>query len=52
LTRDWLWNAAAVVVLLCSLGLVAIMSWGVGRYSRRGGTGAVRAVRPAMHPIG
>jgi hypothetical protein len=32
----WLWTASNLVVLLCTLVLIAAISWGVGRYSRRG----------------
>ena len=32
----WLWTASNLVVLLCTLALIAAISWGVGRYSRRG----------------
>ena len=32
----WLWTASNLVVLACTLGLIAAISWGVGRYSRRG----------------
>jgi hypothetical protein len=30
----WLWGAANVVVLLCTLALVAALAWGVSRWSR------------------
>jgi hypothetical protein len=33
----WLWTASNLVVLLCTLALVAAISWGVGRYSRLAG---------------
>jgi hypothetical protein len=46
----WLWNAASVVVLLCTLAIIAIMSWGVGRFSRRGATGQVPASPAAGEP--
>ena len=32
-----LWTAAGLVVLACTLAIVAALSWGVGRYSRLGG---------------
>jgi hypothetical protein len=32
-----LWTIANVVVLVCTLALIAAMSWGVARYSRRAG---------------
>jgi hypothetical protein len=32
----WLWTASNLVVLFCTLALIAAISWGVGRYSRRG----------------
>jgi hypothetical protein len=52
----WLWNAAAVVVLLCTLAIIAAMSWGVGRYSRRATGGEVPAPsspdRPTPVPSG
>jgi hypothetical protein len=31
----WLWTAANLVVLVCTLALIAAIAWGVGRYSRR-----------------
>ena len=31
----WLWTGANLVVLFCTLALIAAMAWGVGRYSRR-----------------
>ncbi|TFV78277.1 hypothetical protein E4P39_03365 [Blastococcus sp. CT_GayMR19] len=31
----WLWTASNLVVLFCTLILIAAISWGVGRYSRR-----------------
>jgi hypothetical protein len=34
-TGGGLWAVANLVVLFCTLALVAAMSWGVGRYSRR-----------------
>ena len=33
----WLWGASNLVVLFCTLALIAAISWGVGRYSRRAG---------------
>ncbi|MCU1693611.1 MAG: conserved rane protein of unknown function [Frankiales bacterium] len=33
---SWLWAAASVVVLACSLALVAALAWGVSRVSRGG----------------
>jgi hypothetical protein len=32
-----LWLMANLVVLACTLALIAAMSWGVGRYARRAG---------------
>jgi hypothetical protein len=46
----WLWNGAAVVVLLCTLAIISIMSWGVGRYSRRGDSAEVAPDRPVRAP--
>jgi hypothetical protein len=34
-TGGGLWTVANLVVLFCTLALIAIISWGVGRYSRR-----------------
>jgi hypothetical protein len=50
----WLWGAANVVVLLCSLAIVATMSWGVARYSDRGARSGARRtdVRPSPVPAG
>jgi hypothetical protein len=31
----WLWNTAALVVLGCTLVLIAALSWGVARFARR-----------------
>jgi len=31
----WLWGASSLVVLVCSVALVASLAWGVGRLSRR-----------------
>ena len=31
----WLWTVSNLVVLFCTLVLIAAISWGVGRYSRR-----------------
>jgi hypothetical protein len=31
----WLWTVSNLVVLFCTLALIAAISWGVGRYSRR-----------------
>jgi hypothetical protein len=30
-----LWAVSNLVVLFCTLALIAVISWGVGRYSRR-----------------
>ncbi|HEX2074353.1 MAG TPA: hypothetical protein VHF92_11245 [Geodermatophilus sp.] len=48
-----LWTAANLVVLACTLALVAAVAWGVGRYSRRG-SAAERAAgaAPAPSPVG
>ncbi|MGY1814424.1 hypothetical protein [Blastococcus sp. SYSU D00820] len=34
--EGWLWTASNLVVLACTIGIIAVISWGVGRYSRRG----------------
>ncbi|GAB3301813.1 hypothetical protein GCM10027451_05410 [Geodermatophilus aquaeductus] len=45
-----LWTAAGLVVLACTLTLVAAISWGVGRYSRLGGAGDRPRDRPRGRP--
>ena len=45
-----LWTVANLVVLACTVAIVAAMAWGVGRYARRGGAGA-RAGRPVDHRV-
>jgi hypothetical protein len=47
----WLWGVASVVVLLCTLALVAAIAWGVGRYSRRGSAAEPAPDRPADAPV-
>ena len=36
----WLWTASSMVVLLCSIALVAGLAWGTGRISRAVGRGS------------
>ena len=42
-----LWAAANLVVLACTLVLIAAISWGVGRYSRRASVAEPFPDRPA-----
>jgi hypothetical protein len=46
-TPGWLWTVSNLVVLLCTLVLIAAISWGVGRYARRAGTRDPYAGTPA-----
>ena len=46
----WLWGVSNLVVLLCTLAIVAAIGWGVGRYSRRGSQGEVFPDRPVESP--
>jgi hypothetical protein len=48
--NPWLWNAASLVVLACTLALIAAMSWGVARYSRRAAAREPFPDRPADAP--
>jgi hypothetical protein len=45
-----LWNGASLVVLACTLALIAAMSWGVARYSRRAAAREPFPDRPAHVP--
>jgi hypothetical protein len=45
-----LWAVANLVVLFCTLALIAAISWGVGRYSRRASVREPRADTPADFP--
>ncbi|MGY1831865.1 hypothetical protein ACI8AA_15755 [Geodermatophilus sp. SYSU D01180] len=45
-----LWTAANLVVLACTIAIVAAISWGVGRYSRRGSAGERFPDRPVDSP--
>ncbi|MGQ0482981.1 MAG: hypothetical protein ACT4O0_18390 [Pseudonocardia sp.] len=36
----WVWTAASLLVLLCTLALLAALAWGVGRVSRSSGHGS------------
>jgi hypothetical protein len=47
---SWLAGVANLVVLLCTLAIVAAIGWGVGRYSRRGSQGEVFPDRPVESP--
>jgi hypothetical protein len=46
-----LWALANVVVLGCTLALIAGISWGVGRYSRRGSAGERFPDAPVDSPV-
>ncbi len=43
----WLWGAANLVVLVCSIALIAALGWGVGRLARRTGEGTGSIPPPA-----
>ncbi|MGY1730006.1 hypothetical protein ACI798_00685 [Geodermatophilus sp. SYSU D01045] len=45
-----LWTAANLVALACTIAIVAAISWGVGRYSRRGSAGERLPDRPVDSP--
>ncbi|MET0764676.1 MAG: hypothetical protein ABWY29_07400 [Blastococcus sp.] len=45
-----LWAVANLVVLVCTLALIAALSWGVGRYSRRASTREPYPDTPADAP--
>ncbi|MET0764992.1 MAG: hypothetical protein ABWY29_09000, partial [Blastococcus sp.] len=45
-----LWAVANLVVLFCTLALIAAISWGVGRYARRAGAREPFADTPADPP--
>ncbi|MFP5219318.1 MAG: hypothetical protein ACLGIG_06210 [Actinomycetes bacterium] len=47
----WLWAVSSILVLLCTLAIVAAIAWGVGRYSRRGSAGEPYPDRPADAPV-
>ncbi|RBY89340.1 hypothetical protein [Blastococcus sp. TF02A-30] len=47
-----LWALANLVVLFCTLALIAAMSWGVGRYSRRASAAEPYPDTPADAPDG
>ncbi|MGY1619411.1 hypothetical protein ACI797_21940 [Geodermatophilus sp. SYSU D00691] len=46
----WLWGASSLVVLACTLAILAAISWGVGRYSRRGSASEAFPDRPVDAP--
>jgi hypothetical protein len=46
-----LWAVANLVVLACTLALIAAISWGVGRYSRRASTREPFPDAPADAPV-
>jgi len=46
-----LWTGANLVVLACTLALVAALSWGVGRYARLGSAGERLPGRPVDSPV-
>jgi hypothetical protein len=45
-----MWTVANLVVLVCTLALIAAISWGVGRYSRRAGVREPYPDAPADPP--
>ncbi|MDK3258191.1 hypothetical protein [Blastococcus capsensis] len=45
-----LWTVSNLVVLVCTLALVTVISWGVGRYARRAGAREPNALAPADSP--
>ena len=47
-----LWTVANLVVLACTLALIAAIAWGVGRYSRRASIREPYADAPADPPTG
>jgi hypothetical protein len=47
----WLWAAANLVVLGCTLALVGAIAWGVGRYARRGPQADAPAALPVEPPV-
>jgi hypothetical protein len=47
----WLWNAASALVLVSFLAIFAALGWGVGRFARSGGAGAVYPDTPATAPV-
>ena len=49
-TPGWLWAAANIIVLLCTLAIVGAIAWGVGRYSRRAGAAEPRPATLADSP--
>ncbi|MGY1724289.1 hypothetical protein [Blastococcus sp. SYSU DS0533] len=46
-----LWLVSNLVVLACTLALVAAMAWGVGRYARRAGVARPFVDAPAGRPV-
>jgi hypothetical protein len=47
----WLWGASSIVVLLCTIAILAAISWGVGRYARRGSGSAAVPGPPVDAPL-
>jgi hypothetical protein len=47
----WLWTASSLVVLVCTLAIIAAIAWGVGRYSRRGSDQEAAPDRPVESPV-
>jgi hypothetical protein len=47
-----LWTVANLVVLVCTLTLIAAISWGVGRFSRRAGVREPCPDTPTDPPVG
>jgi hypothetical protein len=49
-TPHWLWNVSSILVLICTIAILAAISWGVGRYSRRGSASEPFPDQPADTP--
>jgi hypothetical protein len=49
-TPHWLWNVSSILVLICTIAILAAISWGVGRYSRRGSASEPFPDEPADAP--
>jgi hypothetical protein len=49
-TAHWLWNVSSILVLICTIAILAAISWGVGRYSRRGSASEPFPDQPADTP--
>jgi len=49
-TPHWLWNVSSILVLICTIAILAAISWGVGRYSRHGSASEPFPDQPADAP--